>query len=215
MKRVSYFIAFFLLATFSIFVTPYLHSNAMTVSKTIQQTKPKGYPTATIAGGCFWCIESDIRRKDGILFTQAGYTGGHTDHPNYESISTGTTGHAEAVQLTFDPAIISYEDILVYFMTIAHDPTQKNGQGVDIGTQYRSAIFYHDAEQQRIAQNVIDTLNAEKRFADPIITEIVPAVHFWPAEDYHQQYYEKYEANKGQPHLRVLLKEQKRRLLQQ
>lgn len=185
----------------------------MTVSSTVTNTKPAGFPVATLAGGCFWCVESDIRKKEGILFTEVGYMGGTTENPTYEQVSTGKTGHAEIVQVTFDPAKISYEDIVTYFLTFAHDPTQKNKQGVDVGTQYRSAIFYHDEEQKAVAEKVIARLTAEKKFKDPIVTEVVAAQTYWRAEDYHQQYYEKYEDKTGQDHIRVFLKEQKRKVM--
>ncbi len=186
-------------------------TGSMTVSETVQKTKPEGYPVATLAGGCFWCVESDIRRRDGILFTEVGYMGGTTENPTYEDISTGKTGHAEIVQVTYDPKIISYEEILDYFFTFAHDPTQKNRQGVDVGTQYRSAIFYHDEAQKKSAEKVIADLTAAKKFKDPIVTTLEPASTFWRGEGYHQQYYEKYEEKTGEQHMRVYLKEQKRR----
>ncbi len=173
-------------------------------------TKPEGYPVATLAGGCFWCMESEFRALDGILFTRSGYTGGHLDNPTYQDVSTGRTGHAEAVEITYDPEKISYEELVKFFLTRAHDPTQVDRQGVDVGTQYRSEIFYHDEEQKQIAENVIKTLEDEKRFKKPIATKISPASTFWEAEGYHQQYYEKYEEETGKPHIRVLLKKAKK-----
>jgi peptide-methionine (S)-S-oxide reductase len=176
----------------------------------LMDTKPEGYPVATFAGGCFWCTESEYRAQAGVLFTRVGYTGGHMDNPKYEDTHDSKSGHAEAVEITFDPKKTSFEKLVRYFMTEAHDPTQLNRQGPDTGTQYRSAIFYHDDEQKKIAEDVIRELTAAKKYKDPIVTEVVPATKFWEAEDYHQQYYEKYEAKTGQPHINDLLKRQKR-----
>ena len=132
--------------------------------------------------------------------------GGETENPTYKDITTGKTGHAEVIEVTFDPEKISYETIVEFFLTQAHDPTQLNRQGVDVGTQYRSAIFPADAEQERIAKNVIQRIDSRKVHDKPIVTTIEPMATFWEAEDYHQQYYEKYEEQNGQPHLRVVLK---------
>lgn len=144
---------------------------------------------ATLAGGCFWCIESVFNRIRGVDSALSGYMGGHTLNPGYKDICRGDTGHAEVVQVRFDPSEISYRDILEIFFAL-HDPTQKNRQGNDVGTQYRSAIFYHSTEQQGEAQSFIATLEAEPAFAGRIVTEVVPAEVFYPAEDYHQGYFE-------------------------
>mgnify|MGYP000206242862 CR=1 FL=1 len=144
---------------------------------------------ATLAGGCFWCIESVFNRIRGVDSALSGYMGGHTLNPSYKDICRGDTGHAEVVQVRFDPSEISYHDILEIFFAL-HDPTQKNRQGNDVGTQYRSAIFYHSPEQQGEAQSFIATLEAEHAFAGRIVTEVVPAEIFYPAEDYHQGYFE-------------------------
>ena len=167
--------------------------------------KPTGYPSAVLAGGCFWCTESEFRALDGILFSRAGYTGGETDNPTYKDITTGKTGHAEVIEVTFDPDIISYEKIVEFFLTQAHDPTQLNRQGVDKGTQYRSAIFPADEDQEAIARAVIERLQEEK-FNGKIVTTIEPLGTFWEAEEYHQQYYEKYQAQTGKDHIRVVIK---------
>lgn len=176
----------------------------------LMQSKPEGYPVAVFAGGCFWCTESEYRRLPGVLFTRVGYTGGHLDNPKYEDTHDGKSGHAEAVEVTYDPKKTSYRDLVLFFMTQAHDPTQLNRQGPDVGTQYRSAIFYGSEEEKKIAQGVIDELNAAKKFKDPIVTTLEPAGKFWEAEDYHQQYYEKYEKKTGQPHINDWLRRQSR-----
>lgn len=175
------------------------------------QEKPENLPRATLAGGCFWCVESEFRGRKGVVYTIAGYTGGITENPAYQAVVTGKTGHAEAVEIYFDPAQTSYREILTHFLTAAHDPTQLNRQGVDIGTQYRSAIFYHDAEQKREAERLISEMIAKKTYKKPIVTEVKPAGAFWPAEEYHQQYYEKYEKANGQQHIRVWLKRQSKK----
>lgn len=174
--------------------------------------KPDGYPTVTLAGGCFWCTESEYRGLDGVLYTRVGYMGGETNNPGYLDITTGKTGHAEVVQVTYDPDKTSYDDILEFFLTEAHDPTQLNRQGVDVGTQYRSAIFYADEDEKQAAQTVIDRINEAKVYKDPIVTTLEPLQTFWDGEEYHQQYYEKYQEAKGSPHIRVILKNKKKAL---
>lgn len=149
------------------------------------------YGKATFAAGCFWGVEATFRRLKGVIGTRVGYTGGSKDHPTYEQVCNGKTGHAEAVEVTFDPTILSYDQLLDLFWTI-HDPTQQDRQGPDIGTNYRSAIFYHTREQKALAEASRDRLQDSGRYRNMrIATEIVPAGEFWPAEDYHQQYYEK------------------------
>jgi peptide-methionine (S)-S-oxide reductase len=145
---------------------------------------------ATLAGGCFWCLEAVFDRLQGVQSVESGYIGGERPDPSYEDVCGGDTGHAEAVRVTFDPAVVSYEDLLEVFFTI-HDPTQVNRQGNDVGTQYRSAIFFHDAEQERTARNVVARLAADKVFPRPIVTEIVPAGPFYVAEEHHQEYYDR------------------------
>jgi peptide-methionine (S)-S-oxide reductase len=145
---------------------------------------------ATFAGGCFWCLEAVFDRLQGVQSVESGYIGGKAANPTYEAVCEGTTGHAEAVRVTFDPDVVSYEELLEVFFAI-HDPTQLNRQGNDVGTQYRSAIFFHDAEQERTAKNVVARLTQDKVFPGPIVTEIVPAAPFYVAEEYHQEYYDR------------------------
>lgn len=147
-----------------------------------------GMETATLAGGCFWCLEAVYDQLRGVEDVVSGYAGGRTRNPSYKEVCAGTTGHAEVVQLTFDPATISFREILEVFFTI-HDPTTLNRQGADVGTQYRSAIFYHSAEQKAIAEQVIQEINAAKIWPAPIVTEVAPLQEFYPAEDYHQEYF--------------------------
>lgn len=148
-----------------------------------------GLERATFAAGCFWGVEASFREIEGVVKTSVGYTGGTTANPTYEQVCSDTTGHAEAVDVWFDPALVSYDDLLSVFWTI-HDPTTRNRQGWDFGSQYRSAIFFHDAEQERMATASRDDRQAkEKR---PIVTQIVPAPEFYDAEDYHQRYFEKH-----------------------
>ncbi len=145
---------------------------------------------ATLAAGCFWGVEAELRAVPGVIETKVGYTGGTTDHPTYEQVCSGRTGHAEAVWLRFDPARLSYEKLLDVFWKL-HDPTTLNRQGPDVGSQYRSAIFFHDAAQRAAAEALRDRLSASGTYRRPIVTQIVPAVKFNPAEEYHQRYLEK------------------------
>ena len=144
--------------------------------------------TATIAGGCFWCLEAVYERLRGVDRVVSGYAGGRAPNPSYEQVCTGTTGHAEVVQITFDPTSISYQDLLEIFFSV-HDPTTMNRQGNDAGTQYRSAIFVHTPEQERIAHTVVEQLTRDAVFPDPIVTEILSCDGFYPAEAQHQGYY--------------------------
>lgn len=178
-------------------------------SDDLMDHKPDGYPVAVFAGGCFWCVESEFRAVNGVLYTRVGYTGGHIDHPRYEDTHNSKSGHAEAVEVTYDPKQVSFKDLVEFFLVRAHDPTQLNRQGPDVGTQYRSAIFYQDAKQKRIAQEVIDDVNARKIYDKPIVTTLEPAATFWQAENYHQQYYEKYEKKYGHPHINDWLNRQR------
>jgi len=143
---------------------------------------------ATLAGGCFWCLEAVFDELQGVESVESGYMGGKTPRPTYEDVCGGNTGHAEVVRVTFDPAILSYPDLLGVFFSI-HDPTTPNRQGNDVGTQYRSAIFFHSPGQERAARELVDRLNREKLFRNPIVTEIAPASEFHMAEDYHQEYF--------------------------
>src|SRR5262244_2932340 len=151
---------------------------------------------ATLAGGCFWCLEAVFNDLRGVEKVVSGYSGGHVENPSYEAVCTGKTGHAEVVQITFDPKMITFKELLEVFFTI-HDPTTLNRQGADVGTQYRSAIFYHSPEQKSVAEKVIADLNAERIYDDPIVTEVAPASQFHVAEDYHQEYFRR---NPAQPY---------------
>lgn len=157
--------------------------------------------TATLAGGCFWCLEAVYEDLDGVDRVVSGYMGGEVPRPTYEQVCGGHTGHAEVVQLTYDPARVSYADLLDVFFTI-HDPTTLNRQGADVGTQYRSAIFYHDEAQKAAAEAAVARFTAEGVWADPIVTQVVPAETFYPAEAYHQGYYKR---NPGQGYCRVVI----------
>lgn len=143
---------------------------------------------ATLAGGCFWCLEAVYDQMQGVRSVESGYTGGHTERPTYQAVCEGRTGHAEAVRITFDPSVVTYREILEVFFVI-HDPTTLNRQGHDVGTQYRSAIFYHNAEQKRIAEEVIGSLTREQMYQEPIVTELVAAPAWYEAEPYHQEYF--------------------------
>ena len=148
---------------------------------------------ATFGAGCFWCVEAIFQRLDGIEKVVSGYSGGTTANPTYEQVCTGRTGHAEVCQISYDPGKISYDELLEVFWK-THDPTTKNRQGNDLGTQYRSIILFHDEEQRRLATSYKAKLASEHIWTDPIVTEIVPFQEFWPAEDYHQDYYDKNSA---------------------
>jgi peptide-methionine (S)-S-oxide reductase len=152
--------------------------------------------TATLGGGCFWCLEAVYDEMQGVQSVESGYMGGKTQNPTYRDVCSGLTGHAEVVQLTFDPSVASYRDILEVFFAI-HDPTTPNRQGNDVGTQYRSAIFYHSGQQRQTAEEVIRELTAARAFSGPIVTEVAPAAPFYRAEDYHQEYFRN---NPNQPY---------------
>ena len=154
----------------------------------LMKTESKNLKTATFAGGCFWCMESDFEKVSGVVEAVSGYTGGQKQNPTYEEVSAGGTGHAEAVQVTYDPAKITYKELLDVFWRHV-DPTDAGGQFVDRGSQYRTAIFYHDEEQKRIAEDSREQMEKSSRISAPIVTEIVPLTEFYPAEDYHQDYY--------------------------
>jgi len=166
--------------------------------------------TATLANGCFWCTEAVFNRLRGVQSVQSGYTGGQVPNPTYEAVCTGRTGHAEAAQIVFDPEVIDFETVLhVFFST--HDPTQLNGQGADIGTQYRSGVFYHDAKQKETTERVIKELNDEGLYGEPIVTEVTPFDVFYPAEDYHKEYYERNRDRN--PYCRIVIDPKVQKLL--
>jgi len=156
-----------------------------------ESTEKKDLKVATLAAGCFWCTEAAFSIIKGVERIEPGYTGGAMPNPSYEQVSTGTTGHAEAAQIYFDPKIISYREILEVFFTV-HDPTSLNRQGADVGTQYRSAIFYHGQEQKETAEKLVDELNKEGIWDKPIVTSIEPFTEFYRAETYHKDYYKKH-----------------------
>ena len=156
---------------------------------------------ATLGGGCFWCLEAVFKDLRGVRSVVSGYAGGHTSNPTYYQVCDGATGHAEVVQITFDPREVSFRELLEVFFTI-HDPTTLNRQGADVGTQYRSAIFYHTPEQREAAEAVIAEITSARVWDSPIVTEVVPFTEFYPAEDYHQNYFDK---NPYQPYCRAVV----------
>jgi peptide-methionine (S)-S-oxide reductase len=156
---------------------------------------------ATLAGGCFWCLEAVFEQLKAVDKVVSGYSGGHVPNPTYSQVCSGDTGHAEVVQITFDPAVISYKDLLNVFFTI-HDPTTLNRQGGDMGTQYRSAIFYHDPAQKETAEQTIHELTKAKVWPNPIVTQLLPSQVFYPAEAYHQGYY---RSNAYQPYCQLVI----------
>ena len=164
--------------------------------------------TATFAGGCFWCFEEIFRQQPGVVKVVSGYTGGATPNPTYRQVCSGDTGHAEAVQIVFDPQKISYEMLLDVFWT-AHDPTQLNRQGADVGTQYRSAIFTHSDAQAAAAHAALAAQNKSGHFSKPVVTEIAAAGPFYPAEDYHQEYY---RSNKRAPYCQMVIRPKLKKL---
>ena len=157
--------------------------------------------TATLGGGCFWCLEAVYLELRGVSKVVSGYSGGRRPNPSYQQVCSGATGHAEVVQVTFDPEVFSFRDLLDVFFTI-HDPTTLNRQGNDSGTQYRSAIFFHSQDQERVAREAIAAFTAAKIWDDPIVTEVVPLERFWPAEAYHQNYFAN---NPGNPYCAVVI----------
>ncbi len=171
-------------------------------STTVEATDPPAQTeTATFANGCFWCTEAVFQRLKGVQSVASGYSGGSVENPTYQQVCTGTTGHAEALQITYDPKVISYEDLLAVFYH-THDPTTKDRQGPDIGTQYRSVIFYHNDKQKKLAEETKKKLDASGLFRSPIVTEIIPFSVFYRAEDYHQNYYNEH---KRQPYCRAVI----------
>ena len=166
-----------------------------------QNTPPPGKEIATLAGGCFWCLEAVYDQMKGVDSVESGYMGGHTANPTYTAVCSGETGHAEVVRITFDPKVASYKDLLNVFFVI-HDPTTLNRQGNDEGTQYRSAIFYHSPEQKRVAEEVMAELSAKQVYDDPIVTEVSPAQAFHVAEGYHQEYFQR---NAQQPYCQFVV----------
>jgi peptide-methionine (S)-S-oxide reductase len=167
----------------------------------LNQTENQNNETATLAGGCFWCLEPVFDNLQGVLDVVSGYSGGHVPDPTYSEVTTGRTGHAEVVQVTFDPTVISFAEILEVFFTI-HDPTTLNRQGADVGTQYRSAVFYHTPEQKATIEQVVKDLEKQRVWDNPIVTQVAPFEVFYPAEDYHQEYYAN---NPRQPYCQMVV----------
>ncbi|HSV72136.1 MAG TPA: peptide-methionine (S)-S-oxide reductase MsrA [Chthonomonadales bacterium] len=164
-------------------------------------TVPEGREVATLAGGCFWCVEAILQELRGVDAVRSGYAGGAIENPSYEQVCTGRTGHAEAVEVTFDPKVLSYRDLLRVFLT-THDPTTLNRQGADVGTQYRSAIFTHGAEQAKAAREVIAEIGKARLYRDPIVTEVTAFTNFYPAEEYHRDYFRR---NPNQGYCKVVI----------
>ena len=159
------------------------------------------FEVATLGGGCFWCLEAVYDEVRGVESVTSGYAGGTVPNPSYQQVCTGTTGHAEVVQIEFDPTVISYRDLLEIYFSI-HDPTTLNRQGADVGTQYRSVVFYHNDEQKQVVTDVIKELAASGTYDGPIVTQVVPFEAFYKAEDYHQEYFQN---NQNQPYCRVVI----------
>lgn len=195
------------LATLGALTLMSLDSSADETPRSEQPTEkfvaaPKGgYALATFGGGCFWCTEAVFEETAGVQSAVSGYSGGQTINPSYDAVCSGTTGHAEVIQVAYDPAVISYKDLLQIFLR-THDPTTLNQQGADRGTQYRSVIYYHDDEQKRVAEEVKTALDASGAFSGPIVTEISPLELFYPAEDSHQDYYKQ---NPAQGYCRAVI----------
>lgn len=185
--------AIYMILTAGLFTTSVVFAVSVTPGVTTGAKSEKGKQMsekATFAAGCFWGVEATFRQLKGVLSTRVGYIGGSVSNPSYKQVCTDTTGHAEAVEVTYDPALVNYNDLLSVFWE-NHDPTQVNRQGPDHGTQYRTAIFFHSPEQQKLSEASKRELDESRRFSRPIATNIVPATEFWPAEEYHQQYLEK------------------------
>jgi peptide-methionine (S)-S-oxide reductase len=163
-------------------------SYGLTSSDALAQAGGNDRPTAVFSGGCFWGVDAVFKHVKGVTKVVSGYAGGAADTAHYETVSTGTTGHAESVQVTYDPSKVSYDDLLKVFFFVAHDPTELNSQGPDSGTQYRSSIFYENDAQKKMADDYIAQLDQKHSFSKPIVTKVVPLSGFYPAEDYHQNY---------------------------
>jgi methionine-S-sulfoxide reductase len=182
----------FIIIFISLFISNHLNGN---------MTMKENEEIATFGGGCFWCVEAIYERVEGVHSVTSGYSGGHVDNPDYQQVSTGLTGHAEVVQIRYDPDVVSFYELLeIFFKT--HDPTTLNRQGADVGTQYRSIILYHSESQKRQAEEIIADLNAAGVYDRPIVTKVEPFEKFYPAEDYHQEYFEN---NPNQGYCRLVI----------
>ena len=180
----------------------YIHQEEIAMNQHNGSRSDGGRSLATLAGGCFWCLEAVYNEMHGVESAVSGYAGGHDPAPTYEAVCSGTTGHAEVVQIAFDPDTVSFRELLEVFFTI-HDPTTLNRQGNDVGTQYRSAIYFHDEEQKLIAEEVIEEMTVAGLWDDPIVTEVTALDTFYEAEEYHQRYFEK---NPFQPYCFVVVR---------
>lgn len=178
-----------------------MNNQASNQSTQNQPANQASQAIATLAGGCFWCVEAVFENVRGVSKVESGFAGGVMLNPTYRQVCSGESGHAEVIQVTFDPSIVSYEELLLVFFTV-HDPTTRNRQGADVGTQYRSAVFYHDAAQKAIAEQVIARLTAERLWPNPIVTEVAPFDAFYKAEAYHQQYYRN---NASKPYCQIVI----------
>jgi len=194
MKRIICFLTFLIFASHNLFA-----NNGNDIIRS--NPKAKSIDTATFATGCFWCTEAKFQQLKGVKKVISGFSGGHVANPTYEQVCTGKTGHAEACNIIYDPAVISYDELLEAFF-VAHDPTQLNRQGNDVGTQYRSAIFYHNGAQKQKADYYIDRLNTEKAYKSKIVTQVVPYTAFYKAENYHENYY---SLNGDQPYCKYVI----------
>jgi peptide-methionine (S)-S-oxide reductase len=172
-------------------------NETQSISEYIDGDHYKNYEVATFAGGCFWCTEASFERINGVKDVISGYSGGKTERPTYQQVGGGSTGHAEAIMIYYDPEVVSFQTLLDVFF-VAHDPTTLNRQGPDAGTEYRSAIFYHNDSQKELAESTIKKINDSGKLSSPIVTEVTPYSEFWVAEDYHQNYY---ELNPNQPYV--------------
>lgn len=177
-------------------------ANTPLMTKQVDNQAPAGTQLATFGQGCFWCAEAIFQQLNGVTRVVSGYSGGNVESPSYEQVCTGTTGHAEVVQVTYDPSVITYDELLEVFWS-THDPTTLNRQGHDIGTQYRSVIFYHNEEQKRLAEGYLKRLDESGAFNDPIVTQIEPYGAFYEAEDYHKNYY---RLNSNAPYCSFVIK---------
>ncbi len=168
----------------------------------MEETNPSGTDTATFGAGCFWCVEAIFQQLKGVTSVYSGYAGGARENPSYEQVCSGATGHAEVIQITYNPSEISFVELLEVFWSV-HDPTTLNRQGADVGTQYRSVIFYHNEDQRRWAEEYKEKLNVSGAFASPVVTEISPAKTFYKAENYHQNYFNE---NGGAPYCNIVIR---------
>lgn len=176
-------------------------------ASSLLETEPKDKPFIMVAGGCFWCVESEFRRVEGVLYTVSGYAG--SDNPNTTYEQSHTNGSREVVKVYYDADKVSTRELFDFFMTRAHDPTQADGQGPDIGLPYTSAVFYVYEDQKKLIEEMISEYTANKTFKNPITTKVLPVTTYNDAEEYHQRYYEKYEARAGQPHINIWLRQQR------